>query len=271
MKTRISARSQIDVDSPSARTPELRVDNHIPRGFVVEDHIIVKGRPTFVEQHVRCEALVSCEGIMYAEEVDFEDIDNDAVVRFSASRNVELSTWHPYIDNTWGNPSFSLSSPMAESTTHWVDGRMLRSAPLVTTTGHIELENYPNDSGTMAVVFVLSPTEESSSIVFDDLVINVRDGLVEIHSPSVSTSRPASIGNTPTILSVVFNEGTCDIYVKAGYEAVSRVQFPATTTGSIIITGRLGIFSVDIWNTYLFVPSVLDQTLRVTPRGRDVM
>lgn len=271
MRTRISSRAQIDVDSPSARTPELRTDPHIPKGFVVEDYIIFRGRPTTVEQMITCEALVSCEGIMLDEDVAFEDIDNDATVRFSASRGVELSRWNPYIDNTWGNAYVALAQPLALSDTRWIHDRVLRRGTIATTTDAVELKSYPHESGTMSVVFALSPTEESSSIIFDDLVINIQDGLVEILSPSVTTSRRASVGNTPTILSVVFNEGKCDVYVKPGYESVSRAQLPASTTGSIAITGRLGIFSIDIWNTEIFVAAKLDETLRAVSRGKDVM
>ena len=262
MKAKISARAQIDVDSPNARTPELRVDNYTPKGFSVEDYVIVKGKPVHVEQRVHSDAVVSCEGIMYTADTDFEDIASDAVVRFSAARNLEVSRWYPYVDNTWGNPYIALSKPLTQTTTRWLNGRVLQQCAMVTTTDDIALTNYSNDA-TMVIMFALSPTEEASSIVFDDLVINVQDGLVEIHTPTVSTSRAASIGNTPTILAVAFNNGTCDIYVKPGFEPVSKVTLSANTTGEVAITGRLGILAIDIWDGHLFVPAKLDEMLRV--------
>ena len=268
--TKITSRAKISIEKVSDRNPELRTDEHVPMGFVTEDYIIVRGFPAMIEQLVQAVPVVSAEGLVIAERADFEDQDNGALVRFSPTRGLNVSEWLPYMDNTWGAPRIGFSAPPTVQHHQWVNGRNLFGGEILVQSGFMELfGNGSFQTGSMSVLMALSPTQEPTSIVFDELVVTIKDGSVEMATPRAQATRRASTGAYPTVLAMIFNRGRVNAYIKAGYEPLQMITLSADTSGSFIITGPIGIFSIDLWDSPINASAKIEEILWAIS-GKDI-
>lgn len=248
---------KVSVSSPP---PVLKsISPHRPLGLSFEDYILVYGHPKVVDNLVKVETLVSCEGYMLSSGTGVMDIDTGAPLRFSAESGVTLNEWLPFRDDTWNSPRFSTTVPLYTEEVSWIRHRNVCRFPAVFINDTLTLTN-PVDfqSGSMSVVMAVSPAAAPSEILFDDVTVTIRDGNMTVSTPQYTTWREASTGSDITLLGFRYSEGMVDVYVKSGYEPVTRTRFPGNSEGNISIYGPMGLLTVDAWVQLIDLGPVMD-------------